>query len=155
MYVSKKREHIGHMVLMILALLLFTGTMWAQNIKITGRVIDKTNQPMIGVSVVVDGTRTGVATDMDGNYSISAQGNATITFSAIGMKSQKVAVNNRTLINVTLDVDALLLDELVVVGYGVQRKENLTGAVASIDTKLLEARPITDVGRGFKALRRV
>lgn len=133
-----------------IAVLMFCGTLAAQNIRITGTVTDRTNQPLVGVSVMVDGTRTGVATDLQGSYVINAPGNATLVFSTIGMETQRIPVNNRTQINVVMVDDAVLLQELVVVGYGTQKKENLTGAVATVDTKLLEARPIADVGRGLQ-----
>ena len=128
-----------------IAVLMFCGTLAAQNIRITGTVTDRTNQPLVGVSVMVDGTRTGVATDLQGSYVINAPGNATLVFSTIGMETQRIPVNNRTQINVVMVDDAVLLQELVVVGYGTQKKENLTGAVATVDTKLLEARPIADI----------
>ena len=151
MYVSKKPAcRCVHLALLAIAVIMFCGTLSAQNIRITGRVTDRANLPLVGVSVIVDGTRTGIATDLQGSYAINAPGNAALVFSAIGMETQRIPVNNRTLINVVMLEDAVLLEELVVVGYGTQKKENLTGAVSTVDTKLLESRPIADVGRGLQ-----
>ena len=133
-----------------LMMVFLSGSILAQSVRVSGKVVDKTNQPVIGVSVLVDGTRTGVATDIDGNYTLNAPANGVLVFSAIGMKTQSVQVNNRATINITMEEDALMLQELVVIGYGTQSRANLTGAVATVDTKLLEARPIADVGRGLQ-----
>lgn len=151
MHVSKKPAcRCIRFALSAIAVIVFCGTLTAQNIRITGRVTDRANLPLVGVSVMVDGTRTGVATDLQGSYAINAPGNATLVFSAIGMETQRIPVNNRSLINIIMLEDAVLLEELVVVGYGTQTRANLTGAVATVDTKLLEARPIADVGRGLQ-----
>ena len=154
MYVSQKlTERYIRIILSVIALVLFSGALVAQNIRITGKVIDKTNQPVIGVTVMVDGTRTGVATELNGSYAINAPGNATLVFSAIGMKTQKVSVNNRIVINITLEEDALLLEELVVIGFGTQKKENLTGSVSTVDvSKSLQGKPIVDVAKGLQGV---
>ena len=150
MHVSKKRDRLVRNVLSVFALLLITGTMWAQNIKVTGIVKDNKGVPQIGVAVVISGTRTGVSTDVNGAYEISAPARGTLVFSAIGMIKQEIPVNNRSTIDAILQEDTLLLEELIVVGFGTQKKENLTGAVATVDTKILEARPIADIGRGLQ-----
>jgi len=150
MHVSKKRDRLVRNVLSVLALLFITGTMWAQTIRVTGVVKDGKGEPQIGVAVVISGTKTGVSTDLDGAYEISAPAKGTLVFSAIGMKKQEIQINNRSKIDVILQEDALLLESLVVVGFGTQKKENLTGAVATVDTKLLESRPIADIGRGLQ-----
>ncbi len=137
-------------LLSVLALLLITGTTWAQNIKVSGKVTDKNGEPIMGAAVMVKGTNVGAATGMDGTYEIMAPAKGSLEFSSLGMKNLTIQVNSRTVINVTLEDNTVLLEELVVVGYGAQKKENLTGAVASVDTKVLEARPIADVGRGLQ-----
>lgn len=150
MHVSKNGNRIALKVISVFALLLFAGSMWAQNIKVTGKVTDTKGEPLVGVGVLIKGTRTGISTSLDGTYEINAQPRAVLVFTSLGMKTIEVPVNNRTQINVTMEDDALLLEDLVVVGYGTQRKENLTGSVATVDTKVLEARPIADVGRGLQ-----
>ena len=120
-------------------------------VTIQGKVIDSKGEPLIGVSVTVKGTTNGTLTDMDGGYSISTTANATLTFTYVGYKPQSIVVGNQKAINVTMQEDSQLMSEVVVVGYGVQKKENLTGAVSSVDIgKTLENRPIADVGRGLQ-----
>lgn len=139
-------------VLMTLASLLFTvGAVWAQNVKVSGTVADNGGEPLIGATVLVKGTTTVAFTDVDGKYTISAPANGELVFTLMGMKDLTVPVNNRSTINVTMEQDAVLLQDVVVVGYGQQKKENLTGAVASVDVQeTLEARPIADVARGLQ-----
>lgn len=139
-------------VLSVFALLLITGNLWAQNIKVTGLVKDNKGEAQIGVAVVVQGTTVGVSTDVNGAYEISVPARGTLQFSAIGMKPLTIPVNGRVKIDVVMEPDVVLLGELVVVGYGIQKKENLTGAVASVNTKVLESRPIADVGRGLQGV---
>lgn len=129
------------------------GVMEQQQTKITvqGKVVDSKGEPLIGVSVTVKGTTNGTLTDIDGNYTINTTSDATLTFSYVGYKQQAFVVGTRNAINVTLEEDSTMMSEVVVVGYGVQRKENLTGAVSSVDIgKTLESRPIADVGRGLQ-----
>lgn len=152
MHVSKTRGRMVRSVLSAFALLLITGTMWAQNIKVTGVVKDSKGETIIGVAVILQGTTVGVSTDVNGAYEITAPPSGVLEFSAIGMKKQEISINNRTVIDVIMQEDAFLLGELVVVGYGTQKKESLTGAVASVNTKVLEARPIADVGRGLQGV---
>lgn len=106
---------------------------------VNGTVTDTAGEPMPGVSVVLKGSGKGVTTDVDGAYTIEASHDDTIVFSFLGMLSQEQAVGNRALINVVLKADSTLLDEVVVVGYGVKKRENLTGAIEQIkgDEKLV------------------
>ncbi len=120
-------------ILTALLLTLIPSEIFAQNaITVTGTVTDSQNEPLIGASVVVKGQSTGVATDIDGKYSISVASNGTLTFSYVGMKTTDVSVNGRRTIDVTLDEDANVMDEVVVVGYGVQRRGSVTGSVAAV-----------------------
>lgn len=106
----------------------------AQDITVTGTVTDNLG-PVIGASIQVEGTTIGCITDVDGNYSLpNVPTKSTLIFSYIGYQTQKVVVNGQTKINVKLVEDSQLLQEVVVVGYGVQRKSDLTGAVASVKT---------------------
>jgi len=120
---------------------------------VSGTVVDVQGDPMIGVSVSVQGTRDGVVTDMDGRYSIRVQNDRqTLLFSYIGYKAVTVAAN-KDLINVTMAEDSRALDEVVVVGYGLQKKVNLTGSVSTVDvSKVMEARPQADVGKALQGV---
>ena len=114
---------------------------WAQgsNITIQGMVVDQANEPLIGVTVMIDGQQgAGTVTDIDGNYTINAPANATLKFSYIGYQEQLIAVDGKTTINITMKEDNAVLQEVVVVGFGTQKKESLTGAVTVVDSKAFE-----------------
>ncbi len=132
----------------LLAFLLQTSMMaWSQDITIKGKVVDNTNEPMIGVTVSVDGhQQTGVVTDSDGNYSINVPANATLKFSYIGFDDKKVSVGNKTTVNVTMQENNTDLQEVVVVGYGTQKKASLTGSIETVNGKALDSRAVTNVG---------
>jgi TonB-linked SusC/RagA family outer membrane protein len=113
---------------------------------ISGKVTDSSGAPLPGVSVVVKGTTTGVITDMDGKYSlVKVPANATLQFSFVGMKTQEIVVVNKTTINVTLTEETVGLDEVVAVGYGTQRKSNLTGSVSAVKSEKLTIAPVSNV----------
>ena len=117
---------------------------FAQN-KITGTVVDATGEPVIGASVVVKGSSNGTVTDLDGNFTIAnAPAKGSLEISYIGYKTQTVALGGKNQVKVTLQEDRQLLDEVVVVGYGVQKKSDVTGALAHIDSKELTAMPVSD-----------
>lgn len=125
-------------------LMSFSGihTAWAQT-TITGRVTDNSG-PLPGVNVVVQNTTIGTVTDFDGNYSINVpDGATTLVFSYIGYTTQEVPIDGRTSIDLTMSEDAQALSEVVVVGYGTQRKADLTGAVGSLGAAQIETKPIT------------
>ena len=107
--------------------------MASPNVNVTGTVIDSDGFTLIGVNVVVQGTTTGTTTDIDGNYSLDAPEGAILEFSYIGFQTISEPVNGRSVIDITMRGDSELLDEVVVVGYGVQRKSDLTGSIAKID----------------------
>lgn len=124
---------------------------FAQSKTITGSVTSSEDGSALpGVSVVVQGTSNGVSTDVDGNYSIQAEQGDVLVFSFIGMLSQEQTIGAGNTIDVALDTDTQTLEEVVVVGYGTQKRANLTGAVSTVDTEVLESRPITDVARGLQ-----
>ena len=105
----------------------------AQNrVTVSGRLTDTGQNPLIGASVIEKGTTNGVTTDVDGRYSISVDGNATLDFSFIGYKAQSIAVMNRTQIDVVMEDDAMMIGEVVAIGYGSQRKEDLSMAVTTV-----------------------
>ncbi|ANE53266.1 hypothetical protein SY85_01990 [Flavisolibacter tropicus] len=114
----------------------------AQNIRVTGRVVTDAGQPLVNATVLVSGSSSGVTTDTSGMYSISAPGNGSLVFSSIGFASQTVAINNRTTIDITLINTAQQLEQVVVVGYGTQRRRDVTGAVASIAGVELAKQPV-------------
>ncbi|MFT5166417.1 MAG: TonB-linked SusC/RagA family outer membrane protein [Saprospiraceae bacterium] len=104
-----------------------------QQIEVTGKVVDENGIPLIGVTVLVKGTSKGTSTDVDGNYSLDVEGsNGVLVFSYTGFSPQEITVNNQSIINVTLLEFASELDEIIVVGYGIQKRVNLTGSVATI-----------------------
>ena len=107
---------------------------------ISGKVIDETGEPVIGAGVMVKGTTTGTITDIDGFYFINASAGQVIEFSSIGYVTQEIPVGSSNVINVVLKTDNELLDEVVVVGYGVQKKINLTGSVSVVESEDLVGR---------------
>lgn len=130
-----KKKHVSIRIAVFLAVLILLGSGMAVNaqISITGTVQDKTQEPLIGVSVLVKGTTIGVITDIDGQYKVNVpDANSVLVFSYVGYTSQEIRVGNQRQINVVLQDDAKLLDEIVVVGYGTQRKSDLTGGIATI-----------------------
>lgn len=118
---------------------------------VTGTVTDQRGDPLPGATVVIKGTTQGTVTDADGNYSLSnVPGDATLVFSFVGMETQEINVGNRTRIDVTMQEEAVALQEVVAVGYGTMKKVNLTGAVSTVNyNKELENRPITDVSQAL------
>ncbi len=111
---------------------------------VKGVVVDAAGIPVIGANVVIKGTTTGTISDMDGNFMLSVSENAMLEISYIGYLPQTVKATIGKELKVTLKEDSKSLDELVVVGYGTQKKVNLTGAVTSLDAETLENRPITN-----------
>ncbi len=102
------------------------------NVTVTGTVLDDSNEPVIGASVLVSGTQNGVPTDLDGRYSITVPSDASLEFSSIGLATVVEKVNGRTIINVVLATDNTFLDSAIAVGYGTQKKGSITGAIAGI-----------------------
>lgn len=123
--------------------------LWAQDIKVTGKVVDVASEPIIGASVVVKGTTNGTITDFDGNFTLSAQTGDVLHISYVGYVSQDVRVAGTQLINVVLKEDTETLEEVVVVGTSM-KKSDLTGAVASVGSKVLEEKPVTNVNQALQ-----
>ena len=122
-------------LLYLLLFVLSTVSLPAQQISISGTVSDSSGEPLIGASVTVPGTKIGAATDIDGNFSLTADAKSTLHFSYVGYKSQDVAVNGRTTINVVMEENSEVLDEVVVVGYGTMDKKELTSAISHVSEK--------------------
>lgn len=118
-----------------------------QTRKITGRILDENGEPLIGVSVMLKGTSNGTITNIDGDYTLSGDitDKSVLEVTYIGMKKQEITVGNRTRINITMISDNEMLDEVIVVGYGTQRKGNLTGSVSAIKSEKLTIAPIGNV----------
>ncbi|MDF7820816.1 TonB-dependent receptor [Runella sp. MFBS21] len=109
---------------------------------VTGKVIDETNSPLPGVSIVLKGTQKGTVTDGNGQFKLDVpDANATLIFSFVGYEPQEIAVGNQTSINLTLKSDSKVLEEIVVIGYGTLKKSDLTGAVGSVKADQLLERP--------------
>ena len=123
----------------------------AQNKTVSGTVIDGTGEPVIGASVLVKGTTNGVITDLDGRFTLQGvPSNGTIQISFVGYKTQDVSVAGKSSFNVKLLDDTEMLDEVVVVGYGVQKKSDVTGAMVSVSSEVLNSRPVSNA---FEALQ--
>ncbi len=128
-------------------------TMFAQQITVKGTVKDTKGEPLIGVTVRVEGTSTGTITDMDGVFTLSnVSADATLEFSYVGMKTQRIPVNGRTSIDVVMEEEAEMLEEVVVVGFGTQKKVNLTGAVSTASSREIESRPVVNVTQALQGL---
>lgn len=122
-----------------------------QSGKVTGVVSDANGEPIIGASVMIKGTSTGSVTDLEGNFTIpNVPKNAILQVSYVGYKTATVSLNGKSSVKVTLQEDAAALDEVVVVGYGVQRKSDVTGALTRVDEKTLQSKPVANA---FEALQ--
>lgn len=138
--------------ILFLLFAVFAVTAYAQNSNITGMVKDANDEPLIGVSVVIKGTSTGVVTDLNGNFSLSGKVGDVIQFSFIGMVSQEHTFNG-TPLQVVMQDDSKMLDEVVVVGYGTQKKVNLTGSVSTVDFEdQALSRPVTTVANALSGM---
>jgi len=127
--------------------------MFAQQITVKGTVKDTKGEPLIGVTVRVEGTSMGTITDMDGVFTLSnVPTDATLEFSYVGMKTQRIPVNGRTSIDVVMEEEAEMLEEVVVVGFGTQKKVNLTGAVSTASSREIESRPVVNVTQALQGL---
>lgn len=117
----------------------------AQSITVSGTVTDPSGEPLIGASILAEGTTAGTATDIDGNYTINAPSNGTLVFSYVGYDAQEVPVEGRSTINVTMQESSVMLNEVVAIGYGVVKKSDATGSVAVIKPDEVEAGLATSV----------
>ena len=120
-------------------------TQQQQKKRISGTVLDENGQPIIGANIIEVGTTNGTVTDMDGKFTLDVSDNATIRISYIGYLEQEVNTSGKNTLNITLIEDTQRLEEVVVVGYGTQRKINLTGAVDQVTSEVFENRPVANV----------
>jgi TonB-linked SusC/RagA family outer membrane protein len=126
--------------------------LYAQERTVTGTVTDvATNEAMLGVNIVVEGTTTGAITDLNGNYTITVPSNdAVLLYSFVGYTVQAIPVGNQTVIDIQLEASTVGLDELVVIGYGTQRRGSITGAVSSVSSDEIQERPVTNAGQALQ-----
>ena len=115
-----------------------------QKSQVKGRIVDSNGEPLIGVSVVEKGNKSnGTVTNLDGEYTVNVSANSTLVVSYVGYKTQEVAVGGKRNVNITLAEDAEMLNDVVVIGYGVVKKADLAGSVAVMDNKAFKDQPIT------------
>ncbi len=129
------------------------GTEWMQQpkqSKVSGKVTDSSGTSLPGVSVILKGTTFGTITDTDGNYSLNnVHANSVLIFSFIGMKNQEVETEGRMMVNIRMEEETVGIDEVVAIGYGTQKKVNLTGSVASMTTERLSQIPISNISNAM------
>ena len=145
-----ERKKLNHLFWIVALLLFMSGQSFAQNLQVTGRVVDELGEGVIGAGVVIQGTTNGAITDVDGNYMISSvpQG-AALEFSCVGYKTTVVQVTGPRL-DVTLAPDSRLIDESVVVAYGQQNKVTITGAVTAVGGEALMKSPVANVANALQ-----
>jgi len=136
--------------LMLLLFLLFSATSFAQNITIKGKILKGDGTPVPGASVTIKGTGNGTSSNDQGEYQLSAAGNATLVISAVDFVTQEIKVNDRTSVDVNLVSLEKSLEEVVVVGYGTQRKEAVTGSVASISGNKMREVPAPNISQALQ-----
>ncbi len=128
----------------------FSLSICAQNISVSGTVVDDTGEPLLGATVMQKGTQHGVATDLDGNFTISVPAKAVLVVSYIGYDNKEVPVNGQTHLDITLSTNATMLDEVVAIGYGTVKKKDLTGAVSSVSGSELAKAPVTSAAAALQ-----
>lgn len=150
----KRKKQFGFRGMLTLLLGFLAFSISAQTVTVSGIITDDTGIEVIGATVIVEGDATrGTITDIEGRYTLSdVPKDASLQISYVGMRTQVVPVNGRTTIDIVLVSDTELLDEIVVVGYGTQKKVNVTGAVSSIDSKALESRPVQNVSQALQGV---
>jgi TonB-dependent starch-binding outer membrane protein SusC len=149
MKISTRILHLKRKIFFLLtvfSLTIFSSAI-AQNV--TGKISDEKGEPLIGVSVVVKGTNTGGITDVNGMYSVAADKSGTLVFSFIGYLTKEEAINGRSSIDISLAADEKALSEVVVVGYGTQKKVTVTGAVAQLQGEKIIKSPATDISNSL------
>lgn len=137
-------------MLLVFAVLLSWQVTQAQSRTVSGKVSDTGGGALPGVSVTVKGTTQGAITDASGKFSVQAANNAVLVFSYIGFKPMEVNIGARTTVDVALEEDAAALNEVVVVGYGSQKKSQTTGAISSVSAKQIQEMPITSLGQAMQ-----
>jgi len=145
-----KKNKLLKVAFIMLPILLFSLWGFGQSIKVQGAVTDESGSPVPGVSVVIKGTTVGIVTNIDGKYQIEANSKSTLSFSFVGYKTQDIPVSGKKEINVKLLPLNLQVDEVVVVGYGTQRKSDISGSVVSVNTQEMMKKVPTNILQGLK-----
>ncbi|MBO9612084.1 MAG: TonB-dependent receptor [Dyadobacter sp.] len=145
------KKKIRDLFLLGLLCLGITQLLLAQDVTVKGKVTDEKGEMIPGASVTVKGSQQGTLTDAEGVYSIDVAGNATLVFSFLGYLKEEVPVSNRSKIDVSLKTDTKALEEVVVVGYGTQRKVETTGSIASVKAADLVQTPVANIAQGLQA----
>lgn len=136
--------------LLIVAALLISSAAFAQQTKVTGKVVDEQNEPVVGATVQVEGTTNGTATNVDGQFTLEVNSGARLRFSYVGFKTLTIKAANG--MKVTMQEDANTLNEVVTIGYGSVKRKDVTTAVSSVSTKDLEKRPIVSALQGMQGM---
>ena len=142
-------NNIIHKLFLLSCLVLLSLGAQAQKVEVSGVVADAKGEPIIGATIFEAGTKNGTITDFDGNYQISVDKNATLHVTYVGYQEQDVKVNGRTSINITMVDDETALEEVVVVGYGQQKKESVIGAISQVTSKDLLSTPAANVSQAI------
>lgn len=148
---NKQERFFVYKLVLFMLCAFFSLNLTAQNPKkITGVVVDEKGESIIGASVAVKGTTIGTTTGIDGDFELNVPENAVITISFISYISQEISVKDRTDFRIILKEDSKLLDEVVVVGYGIVRKKDLTGSLSSIGAKSMQDKPVANIGEALQ-----
>lgn len=147
---KKKWAYFSSICLLLFSLSLSSNLSAQHQKKITGTVLDERGETIIGASILTKGTTLGTITDIDGNFVLDVNEDATIVISFIGYVPQEITVTGQSVFRVILKENAEMLDEVVVVGYGVMRKKDLTGAVSSVDSKKMQDKPVANIGEALQ-----
>ena len=129
---------------------LFSPSLQAQSLEIKGKVTDTNQEPLIGATILVQGTEQGTITDINGNFQLKTDPKATLIISYTGFSSKIIVVGNQTVWNIMLEPEDLKLDEVVVIGYGSQRKSQITGAISSLKGKDIQDQPVSNLANSMQ-----
>lgn len=150
--ISKPIGHVVRMVVVLFLLSLSSIAVAQTGNNVSGTVTDQQGNPLVGVTIMKDGTQVGSVSDMDGHFSIEAKSGDKLNISYIGYKTQQIVLRGQQSLNITMSEDAGLLEELVVVGYGTQKKVNLTGSVSSVSADDLANKPVMSTAQALAGL---
>jgi TonB-linked SusC/RagA family outer membrane protein len=145
------KKKIHHLFLLLGICLGTAASVFAQGQTVTGKVTDEKGEGIPGASVTVKGTQVGTLTTAEGTYSLEAPGSGTLVFSFVGYLKEEIAISNRSSVNISLKTDTKALEEVVVVGYGTQRKVETTGSIASVKASDLVQTPVANIAQGLQA----
>lgn len=142
---KKTRKHVMMKLTLAFAALWIFAASWAQQKSVSGTVTDENQEPLPGATVIVEGTTVGIVTDLDGKFTLSIPDNAVnLVFSFVGMKTVVVPIGTKTVFDVNMEPETIGLEEVVAIGYGVQKKATLTGAIGSVKADELVQRPVAN-----------